>query len=248
MEWTDEALVLAARPHGEGAAVVQLLTRARGRHAGLFHGGGSRRRGVVEPGNRVVATWRARLAEHLGTCTLEATRYTGAELMDAPRRLAGLAAACAVAEVALPEREPHPAVFDATAVLFDALTAPEGEIWPTVYVHWEIGLLAELGFGLDLSRCAATGATAGLVYVSPRTGRAVSKAAGAQYKDKLLALPAFLVSGSAGDAAAIVAGLDLTGHFLGVHVFGPLNRPLPPARARLVTALARRKDGVDPTS
>ena len=135
MEWTDEALVLAARPHGEGAAVVQLLTRTKGRHAGLFHGGATRRRGLVEPGNRVVATWRARLAEHLGTYTLEAIRHYAAGLMDDPRRLAALAAACAVADGALPEREPHGGVFDAMAVLLEALAAPDDDVWPTVYAR-----------------------------------------------------------------------------------------------------------------
>ncbi len=241
MEWTDEALVLAARPHGEGAAVVQLLTRTKGRHAGLFHGGATRRRGLVEPGNRVVATWRARLAEHLGTYTLEAIRHYAAGLMDDPRRLAALAAACAVADGALPEREPHGGVFDAMAVLLEALAAPDDDVWPTVYVRWEIGLVAELGFGLDLSRCAATGAGDGLIYVSPRTGRAVSRDAGEPYKEKLLALPDFLVNGGVGDAESIVLGLELTGHFLAAHVFGPLNRPLPPARSRLVEQLQRSR-------
>ena len=143
-----------------------------------------------------------------------------------------------MAEAALPEREPNAAVFEATTVLLDALVAPDADVWPTIYVRWEIGLLAELGFGLDFSRCAATGGHDQLAYVSPRTGRAVSRAAGEPYRERLLPLPRFLVSGGAGDAAEIGEALALTGHFLAAQVFAPLNRPLPPARARLLGQLA----------
>jgi len=242
MEWTDDAFVLSARPHGEGAAVVQLLTRDHGRHAGLVHGGGSAsKRAVVEPGNRVQATWRGRLLEHLGRLTLEVVRPHAANLMDDARRLAALAAACSVAEAALPEREPHPALFDATAALLDSLAETSDAVWPAIYIRWELGLLRELGFGLDLSACAATGQTDDLVFVSPRTGRAVSREAGTPYEDKLLRLPGFLAP-VAGKPASIADGdisdgLRLTGFFLARHVFDPLNRPPPAARDRLTDLL-----------
>lgn len=243
MDWSDEAFVLAACPHGEGAAVVQLLTRAHGRHAGLVHGGSSAsKRSVVEPGNHVQATWRGRLPEHLGRFTVEVVRPYAAMFLDDPRRLAALAAACAIAESALPEREPHPALFHATEALLDALNETSDVVWPAVYIRWELGLLAELGFGLDLSVCAATGQAGDLVYVSPRTGRAVSREAGAPYADKLLGLPGFLAPASrAGTGVSehdIDEGLRLTGYFLARHVFDPLNRPLPAARSRLADLLA----------
>lgn len=243
MDWHDEGIVLAARPHGEGAAVVQLLTRDHGRHAGLVHGGASRsKRGSVEPGNRVDAVWRARLTEHLGRYTIEATRHHAAEFMDDPARLAALSAACAIAETVVPEREPHPGLYEATGILLDALSAGEDDIWPAVYIHWELGLLRELGFGLDLASCAATGEVENLVYVSPRTGRAVSRAAGDPYKERMLALPGFLRPdgrGGGAGAADFADGLRLTGFFLARHAFDPLDKPLPAARERLDTMIGR---------
>ncbi len=235
MDWSDDGFVLGHRPHGEGAAVVQLLTAAHGRHAGLVHGATSRRkRGLIEPGTRVRASWRARLAEHLGTYTLEAERSYAAGLMDDPLRLSGLSAVCSMAELALPEREAHPALFVGLGALFDAMAADdENAVWPGIYVRWELGLLSELGFGLDLSRCAATGRNDMLAYVSPRSGRAVSLSAGEDYRDKLLTLPGFLIGRGDVDAAAVGDGLRLTGYFLQQHVFGPMNRPLPAARERL---------------
>jgi DNA repair protein RecO (recombination protein O) len=247
MEWTDEAFVLAARRHGEGAAVAQLLTRDHGRHAGLVHGGGSKsKRALVEPGNRVHATWRGRLPEHLGRLTLEVERPYAAALMDDPTRLAALAAACAVAEIALPEREPHPALFHATEALLNSLAETGDDVWPAVYISWELGLLGELGFGLDLSACAATGQTVDLVFVSPRTGRAVSREAGAPYEDKLLRLPAFLAPADGVEINVtptdIHDGVRLTGYFLTRHVFDPLNRPPPSARDRLTDLLEGRSE------
>ena len=245
MDWTDEAIVLAVRPHGEGAAIVHLLTRAQGRHAGLVHGGAGRsKRATVEVGNRVHAAWRARLSEHLGTLTLEATHFHAAALLDDPARLAALASACAVADAALPEREPHPALFTGTCALFDLLESAPDEVWPAAYIRWELGLLGELGFGLDLSRCAATGLSDDLRYVSPRTGRAVSGTAGEAYRDRLLALPVFLggvpASEPPDDPSDIARGLALTGHFLAAQVFAPFNRPPPGARDRLVARLGGR--------
>ncbi len=240
MEWTDEGFVLAARVHGEGGAVVQLLTREHGRHAGLLHGGQSgRNRAHAQPGNQVEAFWRARLPEHLGTYRLEPLRHHAAAVFDDAGRLGGLTAACAVAEIALPERERHSPVYEGFSILVETITADEGGgVWPAVFVRWEIGLLADLGFGLDLDRCAATGSNDQLAYVSPRTGRAVSLSAGEPYRERLLRLPPFLAGGAAPAGDDVLDGLKLTGHFLARHIFHPLNRPEPPARSSMVARLS----------
>ena len=230
MEWRDQGIVLSARPHGEAAAIVTLLTREHGRHAGLVHGGQARKaRGVYQPGNLVEANWRGRLAEHLGSFACELVASHAARLLDDPAPLAALASAAAVTEGALPEREPHPASFEGFRALLEAL---EREHWAEAYVGWERALLAELGFGLDLSRCVA-GGDGDLVYVSPKSGGAVSRAAGAPYRDRLLALPGFLAGRGGGGPAEVAEGLALTGFFLARHVFAPHDRPLPPARQRL---------------
>lgn len=239
MDWTDDAIVLSARRHGENAAVASLLTRAHGRHAGLVRGGaGKRGRAVLQPGNIVHAHWRARLTEHLGAFTLEQGRGTAARLFADPLRLAALASACALADATLQEREPHPAVHDGLRDLIAILEQDETqESWPETYVRWEIRLLADLGFGLDLERCAATGTEDGLAFVSPRTGRAVSEAAAGPWRERLLPLPGFLANtgpeSPATGADAVAQGLSLTGHFLARHVFEPQGKPMPAARRRL---------------
>ncbi len=231
MNWSDEGIVLAARPHGEDATVVHLLTRAQGRHAGLVRGGqGKRARGIYQPGNLVAARWSARLPEHLGNYTGELVDAHAARVFDDPDRLAALSAAAALAETALPEREPHAACFEGFLALLEALT---GEHWAEVTVRWELALLAELGFGLDLASCAAGGANDQLAYVSPKTGRAVSLAAGEPYRDKLLVLPGFLAGRGGGGAEEVGQGLALTGFFLERHVFAAHHRGLPAARRRL---------------
>jgi DNA repair protein RecO (recombination protein O) len=231
MEWSDDAIVLSVRHHGESSAIVDLLTRNHGRHSGLVRGAFSKaNRGVLLPGNRVSARWRARLAEQLGTLKCELTDAAAARALEDPGRLAALASACALAAAALPERQPHPATFEALNALLDALAT---DAWPTVTVHWEMALLRDLGFGLDLSSCAATGTNDGLAYVSPRSGRAVSLSAAEPYRDRLLPLPRFLVAGGEGDAAQIKDGLALAAWFLERHVFGPQGQPLPAARVRL---------------
>lgn len=238
MEWIDDGFVLAARKHGENAVIATLLTRAHGRHAGLVRGGAGRRaRGVWQPGNYLRATWRARLSEHLGNYTAELLRSHAAPLLDEPLPLLALSSAAALVEAALPEREPHPALFDNFARLVEALPRPG---WAAAYVRWELALLAELGFGLDLTECAATGTNDGLVFVSPRTGRAVSAAAGAPWRDRLLSLPGFLLDPDDGEVgpAAVADGLVLTGYFLRTHALGPEPRGLPQARVRLAEALA----------
>ncbi len=235
MQWSDDGIVLAARKHGEAGIVASLLTRAHGRHGGLVRGGTGRRlRGVLQPGNEVRAEWRARLAEHLGSYTVELTGARTAALLARPDRLAGLAAAAAIVETTLPEREPHPALYEGLLALLDALA--NSEAWPAVYVRFELGLLQELGFGLDLSVCAMTGAREGLAYVSPKSGRAVTAAAGRPWKEKLLALPAFLLGAQASELGEndVSDGLILTGHFLERHVLATARRAMPGARTRLL--------------
>jgi DNA repair protein RecO (recombination protein O) len=236
MNWTDEAIVLAARPHGETSLLVQLLTREHGRHAGLARGGRSpKSRAAWEPGTLIEAHWQARLEEHLGHLRAELLHAHASAVLGDPARLACLAAVAAVAEAALPEREPHERLYAATKELLGRLERGEG--WAEAYVEWELLLLAELGFGLDLERCGATGATHDLTHVSPKTGRAVSAAAAAPYLDRLLALPPFLQrplpdpppQAGEGDVAA---GLRLTGFFLGRHVWA--ERGEPAARTRFV--------------
>ena len=232
MEWDDEAVVLSVRRHGEHGGIASLLTRSHGRHAGLIHGAQSKaNRGIAQPGNHVRAWWKGRLAEQLGTLRLEVLHAHAGAALDDPARLAALSAACALAELALPERQPHPGAFAALEALLTALAA---ESWPSVYIHWEVALLRDLGFGLDLTVCAATGATEDLGYVSPRTGRAVARAAAGPWRDKLLILPRFLVEGGEGDRQDIRDGLMLTGFFLDRHVLSAHDRPMPAARIRLV--------------
>jgi DNA repair protein RecO (recombination protein O) len=239
MDFTDDAIVLSTRRHGEANLVLSALTREHGRHLGLVKGGASRRqRPNLEIGNRLSVTWRARLEEQLGNFTFEATGSTSARLLDDPLRLAGLAAACAVADIVLPEREPHEDVFAATATLIAAI-ADGGADWPAAYVRWELALLASLGFGLDLTRCAATGATENLAYVSPKSGRAVGREAGEGYRDRLLPLPAFLLGKAAPNGDDVLAGLRLTGYFLDRHVLhGPATDRRLEARARFLDRLA----------
>jgi DNA repair protein RecO (recombination protein O) len=237
MEFEDEAFVLSARAHGETGAVVELLTQAHGKHAAFVAGGASKKmRPFLQAGAPVIARYRARTSEQLGSAALEPMGEGPSALFDDALALAGLSAAAAVAAGALPEREPHPGAYLAFQALSEALQHPD--IWPAVFVRFEAGLLQELGFGLDLSKCAATGTTDDLVYVSPRTGRAVSRGAGEPYKDRLLPLPGFLLASQSrlqpGDVAA---GLDLTAHFLEAFIFNPMNRPLPPARLWLVDRL-----------
>lgn len=235
MEWDDDGIVLAARRHGETGVVASLLTRSHGRHAGLVHGGQSKeKRAILQPGNLVRAGWSARLPEQLGSFRLEPVHAHGAAFLDDPARLEALNAACALAEAALPERQPHAACHAALSALLHAL---EAESWPSVYVHFELALLRDLGFGLDLTACAATGQTHDLAWVSPKSGRAVSREAGEPYRDKLFRLPAFLVAGGEGDSLAVKAGLEMTGFFLQRHVLDPRHVTLPAARGRMIGRL-----------
>lgn len=241
MEWVEEGIVLAARRHGESAAIIELLTRAHGRHLGLVRGGASRRMTpLLQPGNTLTATWRARIADQLGSYRVDLVAARAGGLMHDPLALAGLSAACAMASAVLPEREPHRPVYEGLLLILNHLDEPD--IWPALFVRWEAGLLQALGFGLDLTACAATGATEDLVYVSPRSGRAVSRAAGAPYHDRMLALPAFLYGQAVGPEplAALRDGFRLTRYFLERHVLEPHDRRMPPARERMVTMLMRQ--------
>ncbi len=239
MRWSDEGFVLLARRHGESGAVVHLLTRERGRHAGLVRGGAGRRlRAVLQPGNAVQAEWRSRLEDQLGTLVVEPVRARAAAVFGDAARLAALASACAMTEAALPEREAHPAVYEGMSALLDALDVSPA--WAAAYVRWELALLAELGYGLDLARCAATGGVDDLAYVSPRSGQAVGRAAAEPWRDRLLPLPAFLLGAQAGaDAGEVRAGLALTGFFLERRVLAPHGKLEPKSRTRLVELLGR---------
>ncbi len=238
MEWRDEGVVIGIRRHGETSAILELFTPERGRHLGMVLGGRSRRlRPVLQPGNSVLANWRARLDDHMGHYTVEALRLRAAGIIDDALALYALNHLCVLVRL-LPERDPHPALHGDLAVLLDRLH--ERETLPAMIVRFELRLLADLGFGLDLGRCAATGRRDDLAYVSPRTGRAVSRAAGDPYRDRILALPAFLTE--AGDTAAaeiheIQAGFRLTEYFLKRDVFAPRGLTLPDARRAYLAAL-----------
>ncbi len=234
LEWAAPAIVLATRPHGEGALVVTVMTEEHGRHAGLAKGGASRAQAALwQPGNLIEARWVGRLSEQLGSISGEMVHAAAAHAMEDPLALSVLTAACAVAEGALPEREAHASCFHGLVRVIAALARGADHALPLL-AQWETALLAELGYGLDLSSCAATGATEELVWVSPRSGRAVSRAAGEPYADRLLALPEFLRNDTKpSDAKEWLAGLRLTGFFLSRDAFGLQHRPLPPARVML---------------
>jgi len=241
MQWEDEAILLSARRHGEGALVLQLFTPYHGRHSGLVRGGASRKnRPTYQPGNHLAVTWRARLVDQLGSITAELITPNAALVLDQPSRLAALMSACALIERALPDRDPHPDLYNLLRQLIDTLTT--SSVWVENYVRFELALLADLGFGLDLSMCAVTGSAgpdADLVYVSPRSGRAVSREGAGAYADRLLPLPRFLVGEGDADATGIRDGLKLTGFFLERHLFATLDRPVPEARQALVDRLSR---------
>lgn len=243
MQWTDEGVIMGTRRHGETSLIVELLTLEHGRHLGLVRGGRSRRQQpILQPGNSVLATWRARLDEHLGNYSVEATTLRAARLMEESVSLCGLQMVAGLVRL-LPERDPHPELYHGVVALLDLLDDPR--VAGSVLVRFEMRMLEELGFGLDLERCAATGTTGELVYVSPKTGRAVSRAAGEPYNDRLLALPRFMVANGGAttpDPADIVAGFRLTGYFLARHVYEPRGIAPPDARGRFL-ALLGQQDG-----
>ncbi len=240
MQWTDEGIVIAVRPHGETSAIVEVFTRQQGRALGLVRGGRSRRiRPVLQAGNHVDVTWKARLEEHLGQMTLELRCGYAAQSLDSRMELAGLSSMCSLLRY-LPERDPHRNLYEVTLFVFSFFD--DVDVWPALMARWELELLEELGFGLDLKTCAATGGTEDLRYVSPRSGCAVSGEAGAPYADKLLKLPGFLQGGEDRQATVtdIVDALELTGYFLSRDVVEPRGDVLPETRERLLGYLRKK--------
>ena len=232
-QWRDQGFVLAVRGHGDAGAVVSLLTEHHGRHAGYLHGAqSSKKRAMIEPGSRVSIEWKSRLSDNLGTVTLEQEAGLPHGVLDDPLKLSALLSACALCDSALPEREGHTGLYHGFKMLIEMM---DGEVWGAAYVYWEIALLKELGFGLDLTRCAGGGDAKTLAYVSPKSGCAVSYAAGEPYKDKLLVLPSFLKpNGGPLDAEEIQKGLQMTGHFLEHWVFAHHTKGVPEPRIRFM--------------
>ena len=239
MQWTDEGIVLSVKPLGETAAVVELFTRGHGRHLGLVHDGRSRRlRPILQSGNHVDATWKGRLSEHLGHFTVELRRGFAAESMESDAALSALMTLTSLLRM-LPERDPHPNLYEITLFVLGFLD--DVTVWPALFVRWELALLDELGAGLDLSECAATGSNDQLIYVSPKSGRAVSASAGEPYRDRMLALPPFLTKARTGAVTMqdVLDGFALTGYFLETRVLLPRGETLPEPRGRIIANLDR---------
>ena len=245
MDWTDEGIVLGARRHGETSAILEVMTREHGRHLGLVRGGaGSRMRPVLQPGNEVRVTWRARLDEHLGHYAVEGLRLRAGELMIAAHAAYGVTHLAALCRL-LPERDPHELVHDTLADVLDHFE--HRAVAAALVARFELAMLAELGFGLDLDQCAATGVTADLIYVSPKSGRAVSRGAGAPWHERMLQLPAFLrADGEAGEPAVelLAQAFALTGFFLERHVLEPRGQTMHDARASFINSVLRDEGGV----
>jgi DNA repair protein RecO (recombination protein O) len=240
MDWTDEGVMIGARRLGEADAMAELFTRDHGRASGFVHGGaGRRKRSLLEPGNRVALEWKARLEDQLGFFSqFECLAAPSARHMEDPAALAAIASVCDLLRLSTPERAPYPGLYESVQVLFAALDAPS--VWPAVYVRWEAGLLSALGYGLDLSVCALTGARDDLAFVSPRSGRAASREAATPYADRLLRLPGFLLAAQNPVAPGDIAdGLALTGSFIENRLLAPAQRDMPEARGRLIVTLGR---------
>ena len=240
MDWRDEGTLLSVCRHGESNAIIEAFTAAHGRHAGIVRGGAGRRmRPHLQPGAQLDLSWRARLEDHMGSYTVEPIRSRAAIVMGDPLALAGMNAALGLLSWALPERAPHPELYERTQLLLDMIGISEA--WPLAYLRWELALLEEMGFGLDLSRCAVRGTAEDLAYVSPRSGRAVSRAGAGEWAAKLLPLPPALLGIGSGPPEEIIAGLSTTGFFLQHRMAAQfVNRPVPAARERLLSALRRR--------
>ena len=239
IQWRDEGALLSVRRHGESAAIVEIFTAEHGRHAGIVRGGTSRKIApILQPGAQLDVVWKARLEEHLGSFSVEPVRSRAAAVMSDRLALVGLNAVCALLAFAMPEREAHPSLYRQSTVLMDLLGNTDA--WPLAYLRWELALLEELGFGLDLGSCAVTGSVEGLCYVSPKSGRAVSAEGAGEWADRLLPLPDVLLGVGSAPDAEILQGLETTGYFLEHWLARALgDRPVPDARGRMVDALVR---------
>lgn len=240
MEWRDHGILLSSRRHGETAVIIDVFTESHGRHAGIVHGGASRKKSpVLQPGAQLDLMWRARLEGYLGSYQAEPLRSRAAAALSGRLALAGLNAVTGLLGFCLPEREPHPDLYKRSEQLLDLLG--EEEIWPLAYLRWEMALLEDMGFGLDLSACAVSGRNEELAYVSPKTGRAVSRQEAGQWVARLLPLPPVMLGQGNAPDHEIAAGLRTTGHFLEARLAPSLgNRPLPEARGRFLDAFTRR--------
>lgn len=241
MEWRDQGILLRMRRHGEGSAIVDMFTAEHGRHAGVIRGGASRKMApILQPGAQLDLLWRARLEDHLGSYQAELMRSRAGAALSGRLALAGLNAVTGLLAFCLPDREPHPDLYLRSERLLDLLG--QDDIWPLAYLQWEMALLEELGFGLDLSCCAVSGALDELIYISPKSGRAVSRASAGEWADRLLPLPAVMRGEGEAGTGEILQGLSTTGFFL-EHRLAPSlgNTPLPDARGRFLDVLTRQK-------
>ncbi len=240
IEWRDHGALLSARPHGETSVIAEVFCAAHGRCAGVIRGGISRKLApVLQPGNVVAVAWAARLEEHLGHFTVEPVRSRAGMVLGNRLALEALQAVTGLLGLVLPEREPHPALYDATQGVLDLLT--DADLLPLAYLRWEQKLLEDLGYGLELGTCTVTGVNDDLAFVSPKTGRAVSRSAAGPWEGRLLPLPPVLVG--QGDAAGpdIAAALAVTGYFIEHRLMrAQSERPMPAARARFIALLARQ--------
>lgn len=239
MDWRGEGILLSVRRHGETSAIIDVFTEEKGRHAGVVRGGTSRKIApVLQPGAQLDVAWRARLEDHIGTFAVEPVRSRAALVLDSRLALAGMNAVTALLAFCLPEREPHPLLYRRSEQLLDLLG--QDVIWPLAYLRWELALLNEMGYGLDLDKCAVTGATDGLRYVSPKSGRAVSAEGAGVWADRLLPVPPVMLGDGEAPDAEIAKAFETTGFFLESRMAPNLGtRPLPEARARFVTAFTR---------
>jgi DNA repair protein RecO (recombination protein O) len=239
-EWSDQAISLGLRRFGETGAILEVFSREQGRRRGMVHGGASRtKRGPMQAGNTLTVTWKARNDDQLGFFALaETERERAAVYMADANALAGLSALSELLAAALPEGEAKPALYDAAETLLDALE--NEDVWPALFIRWELGLLQMLGYGLDLTSCAVSGANDGLTHVSPKSGRAVRGSEAGDYLSRLMPLPQFLVDPRApATPRDIHNGFRLTGHFLGERLFADLNKPVPEARFLMIDRLER---------
>ncbi len=243
MEWRDTGILLSSRRHGESAAIIDVFTPEHGRHTGVVRGGASRKIApILQPGAQLDLTWRARLEDHIGSYTVELQRSRAAIAMTNRRALAGLNAVVAILATVLPEREAHTSLYQSTQNLLDLLDHPD--LWPLAYLRWELSLLDDMGYGLDLSTCAVTQSTENLCYVSPKSGRAVSDSGAGDWADRLLPLPDALKGTGEADDAEIALALGTTGYFLEHKLAkAQTGKPLPDARARFVDLLTRQSQG-----